>query len=55
MKAGLGYKKKQNRNKNEMPNYQAKMNFVHGTSSEEEKELQFRRQSNEEFYAQKKT
>ncbi|MFS7935129.1 putative transcription factor interactor and regulator CCHC(Zn) family [Helianthus anomalus] len=30
------------------------MNFVHGTSSEEEKELQFRRQSNEEFYAQKK-
>ncbi|MFS7996476.1 putative transcription factor interactor and regulator CCHC(Zn) family [Helianthus anomalus] len=29
-------------------------NFVHGTSSEEEKELQFRRHSNEEFYAQKK-
>ncbi|MFS7953697.1 putative transcription factor interactor and regulator CCHC(Zn) family [Helianthus anomalus] len=30
------------------------MNFIHGTSSEEEKELQFRRQPNEEFYAQKK-
>ncbi|KAM0050072.1 putative transcription factor interactor and regulator CCHC(Zn) family [Helianthus debilis subsp. tardiflorus] len=55
MKAGLGYKKKQNWKKNEMPNYQAKMNFVHGTSSEEEIELQFRRQSNEGFYAQKKT
>ncbi|KAJ0939837.1 putative transcription factor interactor and regulator CCHC(Zn) family [Helianthus annuus] len=54
MKAGLGYKKKQNWKKNEMPNYQTKMNFVLGTSSEEEKELQFRRQSNEEFYAQKK-
>ena len=54
MKAGLGYKKKQNWNKNKTPNFQAKMNFVHGTSSEEEKELQFRRQSNEEFYAQNK-
>ncbi|MFS7997753.1 putative transcription factor interactor and regulator CCHC(Zn) family [Helianthus anomalus] len=30
------------------------MNIVHGTSSEEEKELQFRRQSNEDFYAQKR-
>ncbi|MFS7919337.1 hypothetical protein Hanom_Chr03g00211561 [Helianthus anomalus] len=30
------------------------MNFVHGTSSEEEKELQFSRHTNEEFYAQKK-
>ncbi|KAJ0880822.1 putative transcription factor interactor and regulator CCHC(Zn) family [Helianthus annuus] len=54
MKAGLGYKKKQSWNKNEKPNYQAKMNFVHRTSSEEEKKLQFRRQSNEDFYAQKK-
>ncbi|KAJ0430420.1 putative transcription factor interactor and regulator CCHC(Zn) family [Helianthus annuus] len=54
MKAGLGYKKKQSWNKNKTPNYQAKMNFVHGTSSEEEKELQFRRQSNKEFLAQKK-
>ncbi|MFS8035175.1 putative transcription factor interactor and regulator CCHC(Zn) family [Helianthus anomalus] len=35
-------------------NYQKKMNFVHGKSSEEDKELKFRRQSNEEFYAQKK-
>ncbi|KAJ0864168.1 putative transcription factor interactor and regulator CCHC(Zn) family [Helianthus annuus] len=54
MKAGLGYKKKQNWKKNETPNYQEKMKFVHGTSSEEEKELHFRRQSNEEFLAQKK-
>ncbi|KAJ0851059.1 putative transcription factor interactor and regulator CCHC(Zn) family [Helianthus annuus] len=54
MKAGLGYKKKQNWNKNKTPNFQAKMNFVHGTSSEEEKELKFRQQSNEEFQAQKK-
>ncbi|MFS7962262.1 putative transcription factor interactor and regulator CCHC(Zn) family [Helianthus anomalus] len=30
------------------------MNFVHGTSSEKEKELQFSRQTNEEFYARKK-
>ncbi|MFS8033879.1 putative transcription factor interactor and regulator CCHC(Zn) family [Helianthus anomalus] len=30
------------------------MNFVHGTSSEKEKELQFNRQTNEEFYARKK-
>ncbi|MFS7920502.1 putative Zinc finger, CCHC-type superfamily [Helianthus anomalus] len=30
------------------------MNFVHGTSSEKEKELQFGRQTNEEFYARKK-
>ncbi|MFS7977974.1 putative transcription factor interactor and regulator CCHC(Zn) family [Helianthus anomalus] len=54
MKAGLGYKKKQNWNKNETPNFQAKMNFFQGTSSEEEKELKFRQQSNEEFHAQKK-
>ncbi|MFS8006474.1 hypothetical protein Hanom_Chr14g01249561 [Helianthus anomalus] len=31
-----------------------KMKFVYGTSSEVEKELQFSRQTNEEFYAQKK-
>ncbi|MFS7954556.1 putative transcription factor interactor and regulator CCHC(Zn) family [Helianthus anomalus] len=30
------------------------MNFVHGTSLEEEKQIQFSRQTNEEFYAQKK-
>ncbi|KAJ0901630.1 putative transcription factor interactor and regulator CCHC(Zn) family [Helianthus annuus] len=54
MKAGLGYKKKQNWKRNEVPNYQTKMNFVHGTASEEEKELKFRRQSNDEFLAQKK-
>ncbi|KAJ0912571.1 hypothetical protein HanRHA438_Chr06g0275821 [Helianthus annuus] len=42
MKAGLGYKKKQNWKRNVTPNYQEKMNFVHGTSSKEEKELQFR-------------
>ncbi|MFS8024476.1 hypothetical protein Hanom_Chr16g01463711 [Helianthus anomalus] len=30
------------------------MNFVHGTSFEEEKEIRFSRQTNEEFYAQKK-
>ncbi|MFS7901295.1 hypothetical protein Hanom_Chr00s190110g01834561 [Helianthus anomalus] len=55
MKAVLGYKKKQNQKKRfENPNYQKKTNFVHETSSEEEKELQFRRQSNEELYAQKR-
>ncbi|MFS7947100.1 putative transcription factor interactor and regulator CCHC(Zn) family [Helianthus anomalus] len=30
------------------------MNFIHGKSMEEDKELQFRRQSNEKFYAKKK-
>ncbi|MFS7929849.1 putative transcription factor interactor and regulator CCHC(Zn) family [Helianthus anomalus] len=30
------------------------MNFVQGTCSEEEKEIRFSRQTNEEFYAQKK-
>ncbi|MFS7986257.1 putative transcription factor interactor and regulator CCHC(Zn) family [Helianthus anomalus] len=30
------------------------MKFVHGTTSEEEQELKFRRQSNDEFLAQKK-
>ncbi|MFS8002646.1 putative transcription factor interactor and regulator CCHC(Zn) family [Helianthus anomalus] len=30
------------------------MNFVHGTCSEAEKEIQFSRQTNEEFYAQNK-
>ncbi|MFS7962555.1 putative transcription factor interactor and regulator CCHC(Zn) family [Helianthus anomalus] len=30
------------------------MNFVQGTSSEEVKELKFRRQTNEEFYGKKK-
>ncbi|KAJ0902935.1 putative transcription factor interactor and regulator CCHC(Zn) family [Helianthus annuus] len=54
MKAGLGYKKKQNWKRNETLNFQEKRNFVHEISSEEEKELQFRRQSNEEFYAKKK-
>ncbi|MFS7990848.1 putative transcription factor interactor and regulator CCHC(Zn) family [Helianthus anomalus] len=54
MKAGLGYKKKQNHKRFEKPNYQKKTNFVHGTSSKEEKELQYSRQTNEEFYAQKK-
>ncbi|MFS7937063.1 putative transcription factor interactor and regulator CCHC(Zn) family [Helianthus anomalus] len=54
MKAELGYKKKQNQEHFEKQNYQKKTNFVHGTSFEEEKELQYRRQSNEEFYAQKK-
>ncbi|KAJ0876109.1 putative transcription factor interactor and regulator CCHC(Zn) family [Helianthus annuus] len=44
MKAGLGYRKKQNRNKNEMPNYQAKMNFVQGDSLAKEKELKIGRQ-----------
>ncbi|XP_022033400.1 serrate RNA effector molecule homolog [Helianthus annuus] len=38
----------------EAENTEAKMNFVQGTSSEEEKELKFRQQSNEEFQAQKK-
>ncbi|KAJ0472307.1 putative transcription factor interactor and regulator CCHC(Zn) family [Helianthus annuus] len=53
--AGLGYKRKQNQNKSfEKQKVQKKTNFVHGKSSEEEKELQFRRQSNEEFHAQKK-
>ncbi|MFS8001762.1 putative transcription factor interactor and regulator CCHC(Zn) family [Helianthus anomalus] len=54
MKTGLGYKKKQNQKRFEKPNYQRKTNFVHGTSSEEEKELQFSRQTNENFYTQKK-
>ncbi|MFS7967816.1 putative transcription factor interactor and regulator CCHC(Zn) family [Helianthus anomalus] len=54
-KGGLGYKKKQNQNKRfEKIKLQKKMNFVHVTSSEEEKELRFNRQTNEEFYAQKK-
>ncbi|KAF5809845.1 putative transcription factor interactor and regulator CCHC(Zn) family [Helianthus annuus] len=53
MKAGLGYKKKQNRSKNETPNYQAKMSFVQGNSLAEEKELKMR-QSNAEFEAQKR-
>ncbi|KAJ0886568.1 putative transcription factor interactor and regulator CCHC(Zn) family [Helianthus annuus] len=53
MKDGLGYKKKQNRNKNETPNYQAKMSFVQGNSLAEEKELKMRK-SNDEFYAKKK-
>ncbi|KAF5802790.1 putative transcription factor interactor and regulator CCHC(Zn) family [Helianthus annuus] len=53
MKAGLGYKKKQNRKKNEVPNYQAKLSFVQGNSLAEEKELKMR-QSNVEFEAQKK-
>ncbi|MFS7936694.1 putative transcription factor interactor and regulator CCHC(Zn) family [Helianthus anomalus] len=30
------------------------MNFVHGKNSEEEKEIQFSRHTNEEFHAQKK-
>ncbi|MFS8018269.1 hypothetical protein Hanom_Chr15g01390101 [Helianthus anomalus] len=48
MKAYFGYKKQQkNRKSFEKKNYQKKTNFVHRTSSEEEKELQFRRQSNE--------
>ncbi|KAJ0838621.1 putative transcription factor interactor and regulator CCHC(Zn) family [Helianthus annuus] len=54
MKAGLGYKKKQNRKKNEVPNYQAKMSFVQGNSLAEEKELKIGRQSNAEFEAQKR-
>ncbi|KAJ0539913.1 putative transcription factor interactor and regulator CCHC(Zn) family [Helianthus annuus] len=54
MKAGLGYKKRQNRNKNETLNYQAKMSFVQGNSLAEEKELKIRRQSNAEFEAQKR-
>ncbi|KAJ0533739.1 hypothetical protein HanIR_Chr09g0411861 [Helianthus annuus] len=54
MKVGLDYKKKQNQKRFEKPNYQKKMNFVHGTSFAEEKELKFRWQSNEEFFAQKK-
>ncbi|MFS8007040.1 hypothetical protein Hanom_Chr14g01256281 [Helianthus anomalus] len=55
LKSGLGYKRKQNQRKQaEKTNFQKKTNFVHGTSSEEEKELQFSRQTNEEFYAQKK-
>ncbi|KAJ0480467.1 putative transcription factor interactor and regulator CCHC(Zn) family [Helianthus annuus] len=54
MKAGLCYRKKQNRNKNETPNYQAKMSFVQGDSLAKEKELKIGRQSNEEFKAQKK-
>ncbi|KAJ0441840.1 putative transcription factor interactor and regulator CCHC(Zn) family [Helianthus annuus] len=54
MKAGLGYKKKQHRNKNETPNYQAKMSFVQGNSLAEEKELKIGRQSNAEFNAQKR-
>ncbi|MFS7978025.1 hypothetical protein Hanom_Chr10g00910821 [Helianthus anomalus] len=45
MKARLGYKKKQNWKRNETPNYMKKMNFVHGTSSKQEKELKFKRQS----------
>ncbi|KAJ0540355.1 putative transcription factor interactor and regulator CCHC(Zn) family [Helianthus annuus] len=53
MKAGLGYKKKQHRNKNETQNYQVKMSFVQGNSLAEEKELKMR-QSNAEFEAQKK-
>ncbi|KAM0057614.1 putative transcription factor interactor and regulator CCHC(Zn) family [Helianthus debilis subsp. tardiflorus] len=52
MKVGLGYKKKQNWNKNEMSNFQAKMIFVQGNSLDEEKELKLR-QSNAEFEAQK--
>ncbi|KAJ0929621.1 putative transcription factor interactor and regulator CCHC(Zn) family [Helianthus annuus] len=54
MKAGLGYKKKQNRKKNEVPNYQAKLSFVQGNSLAEEKELKIGRQSNAEFEAQKR-
>ncbi|MFS7963446.1 hypothetical protein Hanom_Chr08g00738181 [Helianthus anomalus] len=54
-KAGLGYEKKQNQRKRaEKSNFQKKTKFVHGTSSEEEKETQFSRQTNEEFYAQKR-
>ncbi|MFS7945146.1 hypothetical protein Hanom_Chr06g00520711 [Helianthus anomalus] len=51
MKAGLGYKKKHNGKKNEIPNYQAKMSFVQGNSLAEEEKLKLR-QSNEEFEAQ---
>ncbi|KAJ0508376.1 putative transcription factor interactor and regulator CCHC(Zn) family [Helianthus annuus] len=54
MKAGLGYKKKQNWKKNEVPSYQTKMSFVQEKSLAEEKELKIGRQSNDEFLAQKK-
>ncbi|MFS7962260.1 putative transcription factor interactor and regulator CCHC(Zn) family [Helianthus anomalus] len=51
----MGYKKKNNQKKSfKKSNFQKKMNFVHGTSSEKEKEIQFSRQTNEEFYARKK-
>ena len=53
MKAGLGYKKKQNWKKNVTPNYQEKMSFVQGDSLAKEKELKMR-QSNAEFEAQKR-
>ncbi|KAJ0484297.1 putative transcription factor interactor and regulator CCHC(Zn) family [Helianthus annuus] len=52
MKAGLGYKRKQNWKKIVMPNYQEKMSFVQGDSLAKEKELKMR-QSNAEFEAQK--
>ncbi|KAJ0450732.1 hypothetical protein HanHA300_Chr15g0559561 [Helianthus annuus] len=53
--AVLGYKKKQNQKKRaEKINFQKMTNFVHETSSEEEKEIRFSRQTNEEFFAQKK-
>ncbi|MFS7907079.1 putative transcription factor interactor and regulator CCHC(Zn) family [Helianthus anomalus] len=54
MKAGLGYKKKQNRNRTEMPNFQTKMSFVQGKSFTEEEKLKIGQQSNAEFEAMKK-
>ncbi|KAJ0826973.1 putative transcription factor interactor and regulator CCHC(Zn) family [Helianthus annuus] len=54
MKSGLGYKKKQNRNKTEMPNFQTKMSFVQGKSFTEEEKLKIGKQSNAEFEAMKK-
>ncbi|MFS7962171.1 putative transcription factor interactor and regulator CCHC(Zn) family [Helianthus anomalus] len=49
------YKKKKNQNKRfQKQNFVKKMNFVHGRSSETDKEFQLRRQANEEFFAQKK-
>ncbi|KAJ0809384.1 putative transcription factor interactor and regulator CCHC(Zn) family [Helianthus annuus] len=52
MKAGLGYKRKQNWKKNVTSDYQEKMSFVQGDSLAKEKELKMR-QSNAEFEAMK--
>ncbi|MFS7911808.1 hypothetical protein Hanom_Chr02g00122421 [Helianthus anomalus] len=56
-KVGLGYKKRHSQKKRSKKSNLPKkkeMNFVHKTSYEEEKEIRFSRQTNEEFYAQKK-
>ncbi|MFS7917253.1 putative transcription factor interactor and regulator CCHC(Zn) family [Helianthus anomalus] len=54
-KAVLGNKKKENQKKrSEKTKFKKNMNFVHRTSSEEEKEIRFSRQNNDEFYNRNK-